>query len=95
MRDGVLVQLGVVQQRFGRDAAPVQADAPEFASLDAGPSFRVGGADGTDVAGGSSANDDEMKWSAPAAFLPGRAILAAEWWDQSGELGNHHGDPGW
>ena len=62
VRDGVLVQLGVVQQRFGGDAAPVQADATEFASLDAGDLHsELGGADGTDVAGGSSANDDEIE----------------------------------
>ena len=97
MRDGVLVELGVVQQCFGGNAAPIQAHATQFAPLNAGDLHsKLGSADGADVAGGSSANDDEIKVVGAHGNPPvGGAILAAECWGQSGELGNHHGDPGW
>ena len=74
MRDRMLVQLGVVQQCLGGDAAPVQADATEFAPLNAGDLHtELGGADGTDVAGGSSANDDEIEVVSAHGIPPVRA----------------------
>ena len=61
MRDGVLVELGVVQQCFGGNAAPIQAHATQFAPLNAGDLHsKLGSADGADV--GTIATQSGAVW---------------------------------
>ena len=56
-----VVELGVAQERLGRDAAPVQAGAAGAFFFDAGDSFaELCGANRADVAGGSAADYDEV-----------------------------------
>ncbi len=56
-----LVDFGVLEERFGRDAAPVEAGAASAVDFDAGDFFaELGGADGGDVAGRAAADDDEI-----------------------------------
>ena len=53
--------LGGAQERLGRDAAPVEADAAELGLLDAGdPQPELRGADGGDVAAGARADDHDV-----------------------------------
>ncbi len=57
----VMVDLGGAQQRLGRDAAPVEADAAEMLALDdGGLEAELGGADGGDVAARPAADDDHV-----------------------------------
>src|SRR5688572_11162417 len=50
------------QQRLGRDATPVQADAAEVRALDdRGPESELRRTDGSDVAAGAGADDDDVK----------------------------------
>ena len=54
--------LGRAQQRLGRDAAPVEADAAQMLALDeAGLHPELGRTDGGDVAAGAPADDDEVE----------------------------------
>ena len=56
-----LDQVGVGQERLGRDAAPVQADAAELVALDAeDPLLELGGADRAGVAGRPAADHDDV-----------------------------------
>ena len=58
----VVVDFGRAQQRLGRDAAPVQADAAEIGFLDdRGLEAELGGADRGDVAAGAGADDDDVE----------------------------------
>ena len=50
------------QQRLGRDAAPVQANAAEIIAFDdRGLESELGGADGGDIAARSGADDDDVE----------------------------------
>ena len=54
-------QLGVAQQRFGRNAAPVQAGATGAFFFHARHAFsKLRGANGTDISGRSAANDNQV-----------------------------------
>src|SRR6185436_1207286 len=56
----IMIDLGRAQQRLGRDAAPVEADAAQFLALDdRGLEAELGGADRSDIAAGPGAEDDE------------------------------------
>ena len=56
-----LVELGVAQQGFGRDAAPVEAGAAGAFHLDAGDFFpELGSADRADVAGWTTTDDNQI-----------------------------------
>ena len=58
----VVVDLGRAQQRLGRDAAPVQADAAEIGFFDdRGLETELRGADRGDVAAGAGADDDDVE----------------------------------
>src|SRR5690242_4440444 len=58
----VVVDLGRAQQCFGRDAAPIQADAAEIRFLDdRGLEAELRGADRGDVAAGAGADDDDVE----------------------------------
>ncbi|GHA69670.1 hypothetical protein GCM10010372_81260 [Streptomyces tauricus] len=55
-------EFGVAQQRFGGDAADVQADASPVLLLDDGDTLaQLGGADRGDVPAGSRAEDDDVE----------------------------------
>src|SRR5262249_47558437 len=55
----VLEDLGALEQRLGRDAAPVETDPTELCALDAcGLQLELRGADRGDVAAGSRADHD-------------------------------------
>ena len=57
-----MVDLGRAQQRLGRDAAPVQADAAEIGFLDnRSLEAKLRRADGGDVAAGAGADDDDVE----------------------------------
>ena len=59
--EGLGVDAGRMEQRLGRDAAPVQADAAELGALDAGNLLaELRRADRADVAAGSAADHDEV-----------------------------------
>jgi hypothetical protein len=56
-----LVEFGVAEERFGRDATPVEAGATGAFHFDAGHFFaELSGADRADISGGSSADHDEI-----------------------------------
>ncbi len=56
------VKLGGAQQRLGRDAAPIQADAAEMLALDdRGFQAELRGADGGDITAGASADDCQIE----------------------------------
>ncbi|MFT4547296.1 MAG: hypothetical protein ACI9MB_001242, partial [Verrucomicrobiales bacterium] len=56
-----LVELGVAQQGFGRDAAPVEAGATGTVHLDTGDFFpELGGADCPDISCRATTDDDEI-----------------------------------
>ena len=56
------VELGGAQQRLGRDAAPVEADAAELLALDDRDLHaELGGADGGDIAAGPRADNCEIE----------------------------------
>src|SRR3546814_19507414 len=56
------VDLGRAQQRLGRDAAPVQADAAELVALDdGGLEAQLGRADRRGIAAGAGAEDDDVE----------------------------------
>jgi hypothetical protein len=56
-----VIELGIFQQRFGRDAAPVEAGATSAVSLDNGDFFsELSCADCSNVARRAAANDDEI-----------------------------------
>ena len=58
----VVVDFGRAQQRLGRDAAPVQADAAEIGFLDdRGLEAELRGADRGDIAAGPGADDDDVE----------------------------------
>ena len=58
----VVEDLGRAQQRLGRDAAPVEADAAQVVALhDRRLEAELGGADGRDVAAGPGADDDDVE----------------------------------
>ena len=62
-----LVKFGVAEERFGRDAAPVEAGAAGAFHFDAGHLFsELGGADCADISGGSAADHDEIVCHRPA-----------------------------
>ena len=79
----VVVDLRRAQQRLGRDAAPVEADAAEIIALDdRGLEAELRGADGGDIAAGAGADDDDVEagvghWTSclllvtSAAHMPG------------------------
>ena len=55
--------LGRAQQRLGRDAAPVEADAAEMLALDdGGLHAELRGADGRDIAARPAADDDDVEF---------------------------------
>ena len=55
-------EFGIVDEGFGGDAAPVEADAAEFGFFDAGDGFaELGGMDGGFVTAGAGADDDKIK----------------------------------
>jgi hypothetical protein len=57
----VMQDLGRAQQRLGRDAAPVRADAGEMLALDdCGPEAELRGPDCSDIAAGAGADDDDV-----------------------------------
>ena len=62
---GILHQvhdLGTAQQRLGRDAAPVEADAAQVLALDdGGLHAELGGADRRDIAARAATDDDEVE----------------------------------
>ena len=54
--------LGGAQQRLGRDAAPVQADAAEILALDdRGLEAELGAADRADIAARPASDDDDIE----------------------------------
>ena len=54
---------GRTQQRLGRDAAPVEADAAQILALDdRGLQAELRRADGSDIAAGAGTEDDEIVW---------------------------------
>ena len=54
-----LIELGGAQQRLGRDAAPIEADAAELLALDdRGLQAELRRADRGDIAAGAGADDD-------------------------------------
>src|SRR5690606_24993486 len=54
--------LGAAQQRLGRDAAPVEADAAQVLALDdRGREAELGGADRRDVAARAAADDEDVE----------------------------------
>ncbi len=56
-----MIDLGRAQQRLGRDAAPVEADAAQMLALDDGRlEAELRRADGCDVAAGSAADDQDV-----------------------------------
>jgi len=56
-----LVKLGIAEERFGRDAAPVEAGAASAFHFNAGHFFaELRGADRADISGGSAADHDEI-----------------------------------
>ena len=58
----VVENLGRAQQRLGRDAAPVEADAAEIVALDdGGLEAKLRGADGADIAARPRADDDDVE----------------------------------
>src|SRR5438874_12954944 len=58
----VMIDLGRAQQRLGRNAAPVEADAAEIGFFhDRGLEAELGGADGGDIAAGAGADDDDVE----------------------------------
>src|SRR6185312_11274958 len=58
----VVIDLGRAQERLGRDAAPVEADAAEIFALDNGRlEAELRRADGGDVAAGAGADDDDVE----------------------------------
>ena len=58
----LIVQFGRAQQRLGRDAAPVEADAAEMAALDhGGLEAQLRSADRGDIAARSGADNDHVK----------------------------------
>ena len=66
----VVEHLGRAQQRLGRDAAPVEADAAEQLALDdRGLEPELRGADRGDIAAGPGAEDDEVVWVSHCFFL--------------------------
>ena len=57
-----MVDFGAAQQRLGRDAAPVEADAAEILALHhAGLHAQLGGPDRGDIATGTAAEDDDIE----------------------------------
>ena len=62
-----LQRVRVLEQRLGRDAAPVEAGAAEHrrALDDRGPQAELGGANGGDVAAGARADDDDVVFAEP------------------------------
>ena len=58
----VFKHLGAFEQGFGGDTAPVEADAAEaFALDDGGVEAELGGADGSYIAAGAAADNDEVE----------------------------------
>ncbi|MGY3082320.1 hypothetical protein ACVWZZ_008728 [Bradyrhizobium sp. LM6.10] len=58
----VVIDLGRAQQRLGRDATPVQADAAEIGFFDDRDlEAELGGADRGDIAAGTGADDDDVE----------------------------------
>src|SRR4029077_9289039 len=58
----VMENLGRAQQRLGRDAAPVQADAAEIGFLDhRGLEAELGCTDRRDISAGTGADDDDVE----------------------------------
>ena len=58
----VVVDLGRAQQRLGRDAAPVQADAAQMLALDDGRlQAELGRADRRHIAARTAADDDDVE----------------------------------
>ena len=79
-----MIDLGGAQQRLGRDAAPVEADAAEMLALDHGDLHsELRGADRRDIAAGAAADDDQVKFlSSPCSgssflFTPASAARAS------------------
>ena len=67
-------QLGVAQQRLGRDAADVEADAAPVLLLDDRDLHaELGGADGGDVPTGAGTEDDDVEVLAHGTSLGGAA----------------------
>ena len=59
-----MIELGGPEERLGRDAAPIEADAAqEFALDDRGLHAQLGGADGSGIAAGSAADDNKIELS--------------------------------
>src|ERR1700743_2801617 len=60
----VMIDLGGSQQRLGRDAAPVQADAAEVGFLDdRGLEAELGSTNGCNLAAGAGADDNDVEGS--------------------------------
>src|SRR3546814_488614 len=73
----VAVDLGRAQQRLGRDAAPVQADAAELVALDdGGLEAQLGRADRRGIAAGAGAEDDDVETGVAHV---GSSPLTAAW----------------
>ena len=66
----IVIDLGRAQQRLGRDAAPVQADAAEMIALDdGGLEAELRRADRGDIAAGTGADDEKVEGSVSHDFL--------------------------
>ena len=71
-------QLGVAQQRLGRDAADVEADTAPVPLLDDGHLLaQLGCADGRDVPGGTSAENNDVEFKAHEVTLALSPTLGA------------------
>ena len=74
-----LRDLGRAQQRLGRDAAPVEADAAQMLALDQRRLHaELRGADRRDVAAGAAADDDQVELSISHRLSPVRAASPAD-----------------
>src|SRR4029453_11795566 len=71
-------ELGVAEQRLGRDAADVEADPPPEPRLHDGHAEpELGGADGGDVPTGPGAEDDDVEGFAHVSTLTRQTVVAS------------------
>ena len=68
---GKMQHFGRAQQRLGRNAAPVGADACQMLAFDNGClEAKLGGPDGRDIAAGAGTDDDHVVIIGHSRFLP-------------------------
>ena len=84
----VMENLGRAQQRLGRNAAPVEADAAEIIALDDGRlEAELRGADGGDIAAGAGADDQDVEIACrPCALFASNSRVASIAFDPSHRL---------